>query len=194
MNETALPDDVPLLEGEALLWSGRPRKWDRIDAAWVLRKVLTLALLAVPIAILLAATGELGPRAHISHWLSTAVSILWLWIGLHSLTLTPLLDARRRARTCFYLTNLRAITQMNSRTRETRSTFLDMAGAVDLIEEPDGTGEVRLRTGGGFERIAHAAEVYALIVDAIRAGGGPASHLADSSQPQHVGGGDRDEP
>src|SRR5688572_23990071 len=54
-----LPDDVRLLDGEVILWRGAPRRWDRIGARWILGKLLILALLAIPIGILLAATGQL---------------------------------------------------------------------------------------------------------------------------------------
>jgi hypothetical protein len=128
------------------------------------------------------------------HWAPTAISVLWLWGGLYALTLGPIRDAQRRARTTYYLTNLRAIVHEGGRKPVTRSTLLDMVGAVDLIDELDGTGEVRLRSGGGFERVERAAEVYAIVLEAIRAAGGPSSHLAEPNQPQHVGGGGREQP
>ncbi len=170
---TDLPPDLVLLEGERVLWSGRPHVWETMDRALIWRKTKTVLWLLVPTAILLAWLGIFGTQRPKVPWFFVVLAAVWLLLGLYLLFIQTLVDALRRSRTRYLLTNLRSITLHTSRARQrVHSSFLDMAGGATLDENADGTGDVSLDAlGARFERVDDARDVYNRTMEAIRAAG-----------------------
>lgn len=69
------------------------------------------------------------------------------------------------------MTSTRAIVREDGLTRTTRSYFLDIAKDAWLTEHPDGIGDIGIDVGVTFERIDNPAELYALVLGAIRTSG-----------------------
>jgi hypothetical protein len=173
VNHDEVPPDVALLDDEAVLWTGRPRVWERIDTRWVWGKVRFVLWLLLPTAGVMAWFGMLGERAATIHWAFVVFAGIWLALGLHGLLIRPFVDALRRARTRYVLTDVRAITVHTSpRRRRIESAFLDLASAANFSEYDDGTGDVTLTNPYvHFERIADARGVYARLNAALVAAG-----------------------
>src|SRR5439155_21260966 len=103
-----LPAGVMLAADEKLLWTGRPRERDPINQAWFLSRLKMLAWLMIPTALLLWALGIPSWVAR-AHWGVGVVAGVWLLAGVYGMTIDPLVQTRRRRRTVYLLTNVRAI-------------------------------------------------------------------------------------
>ena len=169
-----LPQDVVLSQGERILWTGRPRVRDPRDGAWLVSKLKALVWLMIPLALLLSAVGagpEWAPRAH---WAVGAFAVVWIAIGSYGLMIEPIHMARRRSRTLYVLTNIRAIVHVAGRRGSTRSVLLDTAETITLTPVGDGAVADLWVGGAPFERLADAAAAHAIALEAVRIAGTPA--------------------
>jgi uncharacterized membrane protein len=179
----ALPGEIVLAAGETILWSGHPRVREPIDGAWFLARVKTLAWLMIPTALLLASLGipEWLPRPH---WFAGAFAAFWLAAGLYNMTITPIVHARRRARTIYVLTNIRAIIHIGGRVTQTRSLLLDMVDGTQMQHGRNRSADVWV---GMMAFVLldedEAARAHAIALDAIRNAGTPAGGIITPYHP-----------
>jgi len=173
--ELSLPDGLILAADEQVLWTGRPRVAESFDRAWLLRRLHLIAWLLIPLGFLLAALGVLEPWIDRAHFFYGFLGGFLLLAGLYSLLVAPFVQAFRRSRTSYALTNIRAIVHTRSLRRGsvTGSYLLDMAGMTELREHSDGAGDVWLSAGATFERIERPREVHLLVLEAVRNAGTP---------------------
>jgi membrane protein YdbS with pleckstrin-like domain len=182
-----LPPEIALAPNERVLWLGRPRPRDPRDRAWVLARLKTLAWLMIPTALLVSAVGGLPPWAPRAHWAVGAFGAIWLLIGLYVVTVDPMQQARRRERTLYVLTNIRAITHVAGDGGHTRSLLLDTVnslsvhrgrggggGASGTSEATAGAAAADLWIGSAFfDRIPDADRAHAIALEAVRLAGTP---------------------
>jgi hypothetical protein len=175
----ALPGDVALAADEKVLWIGRPRVRDPIDREWIKSRATTLAWLVIPVCFILSAAGVL-PIFPQAHWFTGAIGALWIFGAVYSITILPIKHARRRARSTYILTSLRAMVHESAKTSITNSYLLDMIGNVSIQRRSDGASDLWLGTAR-FERLpAEVADnLHATALQAIRAAGGPAEGMIE---------------
>lgn len=168
-----LPPGIVLVEGERVLWVGRPRVRMPFSRKWWSRQVVVLLWMLVPTGIVLSWLGM--PRwVSQPHWGFVILAVLWLVLGIKSLTLNPLRDRRRREVTAYVLTNIRAIVHIADRSMSTNSALLDMVDEVTL--ETCGDGATNVWVGPShFSQLldADAARVHGIALNAVRAAGVP---------------------
>jgi hypothetical protein len=178
INDSPLPPGIVLAPDEHVLWTARPRVHDPIDWPWVRTRLKTLAWLLLPAALLLSSLGMLPiwlPRAH---WWTGGIGILWLTVGLYHLLVEPVQKSRRRARSTYVLTNVRAIIHEAGRRTVTRSYLLDMIHQVTVEQTGNGASDVWI--GTTLPRIpdADAERLQSIALDAVRAAGGAPAQTA----------------
>ena len=104
-----VPMEAALQDGEAVLWTGRPLVREPRDGRWWKRRITIVAWMLVPIAMVVARYSEWAQYYVNIHIVVLLLALLWIAASLNALTLTPLREARRRARTRYILTSERAI-------------------------------------------------------------------------------------
>ena len=157
-----------LVEGEAVLWQGRPHLiWRRDLAArgWALLKSLPWILGATAIASV-PMFHEGGRRGAFLVLVIVACLVLYGQLVAH--LWSPAQRVRRLRRTDYVLTTHRIVTRETGR-RSTKmvSTFFDddQRVAVELLR--DGRGTLTLGYGAEFELVPSAAAVHALALRAV---------------------------
>ena len=162
------------LDGEVVLWAGRPA-FSR--GASIRRRLRSLrraapwgigaaAAVASPFVVSWRGGSSFGPAAVIASIVGALV-LLGLFFGQ---IVTPIQTARRLRRTQYLLTNRRVITRVGvARAMSETSLFFDDASRVALKADPDwdGVGEVTVGFHAELESIADAAAVHALAVRAV---------------------------
>lgn len=176
MNGPTIDNDtrLPLLDGEAILWRGQPRPRDPIDRRWLKRKLTVLFWMLIPTAVLVVtAIPELRPKAG-AFWVAVAIAVVWITVALHSLISRPMIDMQRRKRTSYFVTGSRAITvEPMGKSVHLRCVFLDALGPQsELIEQPDGSGEINFGFQLSFKAVENAREVQRKILHIVQAAGG----------------------
>ena len=168
----ALPAGIVLAGDERVLWLGRPRVREPIDRAWILSRLGLLAWLIVPTTLLVWSLGFLPAWVARPGWWIGVFAAVWLAAGLRHLTITPIKQARRRARLTYILTNVRAIIHEAGRRTVTESRLLDAVEHVRVTELGNGAADVW--AGILFERIpvGEVPRLHAIALDAVRACGG----------------------
>ncbi len=182
--ELTLPDGLVLAAGEKVIWSGRPRVAENLDLAWLLGRLQIIAWTLVPLGFVLAALGAFEPWIKRINFVWGFLAAFLLLAALYSLLVAPFVQAYRRSRTSYALTNVRAVVHTRSLRRGsvTDSYLLDMAGMTQLKERSDGTGDVWMSAGAMFERIERPGEVHLLVLDAIRHAGTPLTPPRDDDE------------
>jgi hypothetical protein len=165
----ALPPEIQLTSDERVLWIGKPRVRDPFDRAWLWKKAKILLWLLVPLSIILAATGKV-PWVGRPNWLLLLLAGFWILMALIALILTPIQEARRRARCTYVLTSIRAIEHLSGRSVQVRSYLLDMAGSVGIDRRADGVSDLWLGSMH-LARVWDGERLHAIALDAIRAAG-----------------------
>ena len=168
-----LPAGIVLASGEKVLWIGRPRVRDPLDGTWVLARLKTLAWLLIPTVLLLWSLGIPHWVAR-PHWAIGAFAVFWMLMSVYGMTLEPLRQARRRARTVYILTNVRTIQHEAGAKARTNSNLLDMVGHVHVNRRRDGAAELWIGSAN-FTRVpaSEVDRVHAMAIEAVRAAGVP---------------------
>jgi hypothetical protein len=169
-----LPPEFTLLDGERVLWTGRPRVWDPWDGDRLTGRVIALAWTMLPASVLVARFTPILPEYREAiPWIIVAVAAVWVTIAVWGHTITPLQQARTRRRTRYVLTNLRAVTieRFRSGRMQCRSCFIDLAPTASIVLGSDGWGDVGTGYGVDFKSVPDAQAVHALVVQAIQSAG-----------------------
>jgi hypothetical protein len=165
--------ELPLLDGEKILWSGQPPRWKHFSLASLKRPVWTLLWLFAPIGITVARW--LNPQSDRGlNWLISIPAGMWVVAAMYSVVIKPFLRASKRSRTKYFLSNIRGfVVEPRGRTRNTDIVFLDGMGATSkLSENPDGTGDVSVGRHLLFEGVQNPRGVHKLVMETIRAATG----------------------
>jgi hypothetical protein len=174
---TSEPEIAQELTGtERLLWAGQPRQGIVLRPSDVF--MIPFSLLWGGFALFWEASAIL---IH-APWFFTLWGIPFGLVGLYLIVGRFLLDARRRSRTFYGLTDQRAVIVSAGRSRKVTSLNLRTLHDLSLTEKSDGTGTITLGPGNSlawwwagtnwpgapqgppsFEMVQHAEEVYDVI-------------------------------
>lgn len=129
------PEPQAALEpGERLIWAGRPARGLRLRRADLLALPVGLFFLAFSVVWTVLALEDSPAMA--------LIGIPFILFGAHHAAGRPLLDAWRRARTCYAVSDRRVIIAGDRLGRVVQSVPLVELGEPRLIEEADGSGAV----------------------------------------------------
>jgi hypothetical protein len=164
-----LAADLGLLEGERVLWSGRPIVDQPIRWPVIRRKLITLAALIVPslLAIKVIHSGPLEP----SDVIIGAIVAVWFLMALHALITKPIFARLLLKHTQYVLTTRRAFAiESPAGGRRVRFVFIDALPArFDRDMQRDGSGDVTVDHGLIFRQVADSAAVHLQLVEAVLA-------------------------
>jgi hypothetical protein len=179
--------EFPLDRGERLLWAGTPRHGVVFRAS---------DLFQVPFSLLWAGFALFW---NLSVWASDAPVFFRLWglpflvVGAYVSVGRFWVDARRRARTTYGVTDRRVVIASGVFTPALKSLDLQTLSDVTLAERPDGAGTITFGAGSmltgmyagtpwpgmtqppAFELIPDARRVYTIVRDAQAASRAPAA-------------------
>ena len=167
-----------LQPGETLKWAGRPgsgvrfHKWEKLAIPFFI--VWGGGAIAMEASALLLGVSDLG-----FHF----VGILFSIMGIYILVGRFIYDAKRRAGTCYGLTNERALIAGGIFRKSLKSIYISNMFNVLCSEESDGTGSIHFGNEWGsdrmyrtlygtptaFEFIPDCRQVYTLIEQVRRA-------------------------
>ncbi len=188
--DASLRDELP--PGQSLLWSGRPGGGllTASDVKGVLGGAVSLGVFAFAVFGLLQSGIfgiELGSLSFgsVAGWLFSPYGVVAAIIVLYSVFWRYLVDAARRRRTFYGVTNDQVIISTGLFGRNTRSVDLRSVSDLRLDEKPDGTGSITFGApeeqphswwghnslrplSPQFERIPQARKVYETVRDAQR--------------------------
>jgi hypothetical protein len=165
-----VPREIFLQPDEQILWSGWPRKWAPLDRVWRNQTIAALLWMLIPIGFVI------GWRMFNAHVGFAIFAMGWIALTLYAIFISPIVAARRRARTKYFLTNVRAITFVDGRPKQVHSVFLDLCRTASYRERSlEGLGDVTADPQLHFELVADARQLHTILLRAIREAGTPSS-------------------
>jgi hypothetical protein len=163
----SIASDLGLIEGERVLWTGRPIVQQPIRWPMVRKKLITLAGLCVAcgIAYGIFQLAAINPMSVIGG----IIAVIWIPLALHALTTKPLIDRWRLGRTQYVLTSRRAFVLEPWRGgRRVRFIFVDsLPSNFSRVVQDDGSGDVTVGHLIVFRQIPESAVVHGKLVAAV---------------------------
>jgi len=165
-----------LVPGEKLLWSGQPRSG--LQFRWADRIIIPYSLLWVGFAIFVVRSHQSANGPFFSRLLVIPFTIIGLYLTVGRF----FIDARKRARTYYGLTNERILIVTNLSARQVQSLALRGLPEMSLTERSDRSGTIVFEANSSkqrsdrdkplpprFEMIEEARQIYTQIQATQRA-------------------------
>jgi hypothetical protein len=166
---SSIATDLGLLDGERVLWTGRPIVNQPIGWPVIRRKLFVVLMLVFPSAMVYRVLNERQFDA--ADLVFGMIAAIWFPLAIHSLTTKPIFERWRLRRTQYVLTTRRAfVIEPQSGGRRIRFIFIDSLPAhFDRVVQPDGSGDVKIGQRIVFKQIPGALAMHQELVNAVLA-------------------------
>jgi hypothetical protein len=166
---SSIATDLGLLEGEQVLWTGRPIVNQPIVWPVIRRKLLVILAMFFPTVMMLKALNDKPTEP--SDVMLGLFAAIWFIIAISSLTLWPIIRRWRLGRTQYVVSSRRAfIIEPSNGGRRIRFVFIDALPAhFDRVMQLDGSGDINVAQGFVFKQIPQVSAVHQQLMESVLA-------------------------